>query len=206
MRDRNSDALLPDKGSDLIGHNGGPSMEPGTGWRRHCWRTAREALLPRLPIEVVRLRVKRAAAIGLDYRTYAGVRAATGEDVVALLFSSNALRILREGEALEAARRAKLIETKDVGRVVAAQPPLRPERLRVALAGQGVEFHHAAAAPPVTRTWGELRAEVLAMLKPGRFPADRVLLIGETACEREWLGAARLAGFLTSEQYFGGRS
>ena len=43
------------------GHNGGPSLEGGTSWRRHCWTQARERLLPTLPIEVVRLRVKRAA-------------------------------------------------------------------------------------------------------------------------------------------------
>ena len=40
-----------------IGHNGGPTLEPGFGWRRHCWTAARAGLLPTLPIEVVRLRV-----------------------------------------------------------------------------------------------------------------------------------------------------
>lgn len=25
----------------LIGHNGGPSVEPGEAWRRHCWTAAR---------------------------------------------------------------------------------------------------------------------------------------------------------------------
>ena len=62
-----------------IGHNGGPSMEGGVSWRKHCWSSARERLLPVLPVEVVRLRVKRARALGLDYRTYAGVRAALGK-------------------------------------------------------------------------------------------------------------------------------
>jgi hypothetical protein len=78
----------------MLGHNGGPSLDRGFGWRHHCWKTAREALLPNLPIEVVRLRVKRAAEIGLDYRTYASIRASSGHDVVAFLFSSNALRLL----------------------------------------------------------------------------------------------------------------
>ncbi len=62
-----------------VGHNGGPSMEAGASWRRHCWRAAREALLPVLPVEVVRLRVRRAAALGLDYRTYAGCGRPAGE-------------------------------------------------------------------------------------------------------------------------------
>lgn len=72
-----------------IGHNGGPDLT-GLGWRTHCWRQARETLLPTLPIEVVRLRVRRAAELGLDYKTYAGIRASTGHDLVAFLFSSNA--------------------------------------------------------------------------------------------------------------------
>ena len=67
-----------------IGHNNGPTMEGGAGWRRHCWTKAREELLPTLPLEVVRLRVKRAAELGLDYRAYASFRASTGHDVVAL--------------------------------------------------------------------------------------------------------------------------
>ncbi|WP_295074341.1 hypothetical protein [Tabrizicola sp.] len=45
-----------------LGHNGGPSLEGGVSWRKHCWSAARERLLPTLPIEVVRLRVKRAQA------------------------------------------------------------------------------------------------------------------------------------------------
>ncbi len=59
------------------GHNGGPTLEPGGAWRRHCWRKARADLLPHLPIEVLRTRVRRAGELGLDYRTYASVRAAT---------------------------------------------------------------------------------------------------------------------------------
>ncbi len=77
----------------LIGHNGGPGVEDGASWRRHCWAKARADLLPTLPIEVLRGRVRRARELGLEYKTYAGVRASTGHDVVAFLFSSNALRL-----------------------------------------------------------------------------------------------------------------
>ena len=44
-----------------IGYNGGPSLAGGVSWRKHCWSAARERLLPTLPIEVVRLRVKRSS-------------------------------------------------------------------------------------------------------------------------------------------------
>ncbi len=107
-----------------IGHNGGPTMEPGGSWRLHCWRKARTDLLPHLPIEVLRTRVRRAGELGLDYRTYASVRAATGHDVVAFLFSSNALRVLPPQTALPADRERKLASLVDCARIGLAQAPL----------------------------------------------------------------------------------
>ncbi|MGL4278870.1 MAG: hypothetical protein ACRCS0_00770, partial [Albidovulum sp.] len=98
------------------GHNGGPSLEGGVTWRAHCWRSARAALLPKLPVEVVRLRVKRAKEIGLDYRTYAGVRASTGHDLVAFLFSTNALRLLKDQDRMRADEAVKLAGLAGIGR------------------------------------------------------------------------------------------
>ncbi|EPX86252.1 hypothetical protein ruthe_01063 [Rubellimicrobium thermophilum DSM 16684] len=43
----------------------------------------------------MRLRAARGAGRGLSCRTHAGLRVATGCDVIALLFSTNALRLLR---------------------------------------------------------------------------------------------------------------
>ena len=60
-----------------IGHNGGPALAPAPGWQRHCWRRARADLLPVLPVEVIRNRVRRAAELGIDYRAYASIRAAS---------------------------------------------------------------------------------------------------------------------------------
>ena len=122
------------------GHNGGPGLDGGQSWRRHCWRAAREALLPKLPVEVIRTRVRRAGELGLDYRTYAGVRAQSGHDVIALLFSTNALRLLRDGDRMAAGDAARLAATCGVARLLAAQPPLDPERVSALLAGQGVEI------------------------------------------------------------------
>jgi hypothetical protein len=78
-----------------IGHNGGPSMEPGYGFRKVAWSKARRALLPSLPLEIVRVRVARAKRLGLPYRTYATIRATSGRDIVAFLFSGNALGLAR---------------------------------------------------------------------------------------------------------------
>ena len=183
-----------------IGHNGGPGVADGASWRAQCWRVARGELLPRLPIEVVRLRVKRAAEIGLDYKTYAGVRAATGHDIVAFLFSTNALRLLRDGQAIEADRAAKLVRLREVGRVLAVQPPIDCDRALVDLAAQGIAFDHADRAPVAAQNWGETRARLLAMLVPARLSADRVLVIGDTGLERGWAEAGRLAGYLPADR------
>lgn len=100
-----------------IGHNNGPSMEPGTSWRRHCWHRARRSLIGHMPIEIVRGQMARAREIGLDYKTYASLRAASGRDVVAFLFSTNALRLLRAQDALAPEIAAKLGQIHNCGRI-----------------------------------------------------------------------------------------
>jgi hypothetical protein len=182
----------------MIGHNGGPELDAPIAWRTHAWRQARESLLPTLPIEVVRLRVKRAAELGLDYRTYAGVRAATGRDVIGFLFSSNALRVLRAGEALPRDRMVRLMAIGGADRTALVQPPLLP-----VVAARDWPVEAAVAAPSATLSWPAMRDRVRDILRLRGLPADAVLVIGETALEREWAEAGKMAGFLTGERYFG---
>jgi hypothetical protein len=179
-----------------IGHNKGPSLDGGTAWRRHCWTAAREALLPALPVEVVRLRVRRARELGLDYKTYAGVRAATGHDLVAFLFSSNALRVTVMRPALPDDRAARLAALVDAGRIALTTAPLTPGTV---LAGTDV-LDGAYAAPGWLDAFGDqaraIRAAIMGL------PGDRVLLVGDHGLEREWCAAGRLAGYLSAERYF----
>jgi hypothetical protein len=186
-----------------VGHNRGPSLEPGQAWRRHCWTEARRALLPHLPLEVIRLRVRRAEAIGLDYRTYATVRATSSCDIVAFLFSSNALRLMRSGDRLPADRAEKLGALRDCGRAVLAHPPHDPARLAAAIeAAHAIRFDCVAPAPHFAAPWSAVRAGVLAALTPAGLPPRGVLLVGDTGFEREWSAAGRLAGYLPAERYF----
>ncbi len=179
-----------------IGHNGGPSLAGGVSWRKHCWAAAREHLLPTLPIEVVRLRVNRAKALGLDYKTYAGVRAATGHDVVAFLFSSNALRVSVLRPAMPEVRALKLAEVQ-CGRLALAVAPLTPGMVEVA----NPVLDGVHPAPYALAKFGEMREKVRAAL--GKLPSDRVILIGDQGLERDWCAAGRLAGYLPAERYFG---
>lgn len=188
------------------GHNGGPGLERGQSWRAQCWRAARAELLPKLPIEVVRLRVRRAAEIGLDYHTYAGVRAATGHDLIAFLFSNNALRLLRDGDRMQAAEAAKLAGLTGIARTVAVHPPLDPARMAAALAGQGVALDAAARAPGLADGWRATRVKLREIAAAVKAPTDRILVIGDTMMEAEWPGIARMAGYLPADRFFAART
>jgi hypothetical protein len=179
-----------------IGHNGGPSLEGGVSWRRHCWSAARGHLLPTLPIEVVRLRVKRAKELGLDYKTYAGVRASTGHDVVAFLFSSNALRVSVLRPAMPQDRVAKLAGIA-CGRLALAVAPLTPRMVEMA---NPILLDAAHPAPYALSGFGEMRDRLRAAL--GKLPSDQVILVGDLALERDWCATGRLAGYLSAPSYF----
>lgn len=180
----------------MIGHNGGPSVDRGASWRRMAWGQARAALLPVLPIEVVRLRVKRAQALGLDYKTYASVRAASGHDVVAFLFSSNALRVAPARMHLPDDRES-LLARVDCARILLATPPLAPDLVLAANPGRLDEGH---PAPFALARFAEAAGAIRSAL--GRIPGDRVVLVGDHTLEREWLVAGRLAAYLPAERYF----
>jgi hypothetical protein len=181
-----------------MGHNGGPTMEPGTSWRRHCWTRARRDLLPAMPLEVIGYRMKRAQELGLDYRTYAGVRATTGRDIVAFLFSSNALRLHRTS-VLPEAEAAKLAGLVDTARLAAVYRPLDPGAV---LQGNPGALDQAAVAPTVFDSWSDTRRALLALTRAARLPPDAVVVVGDTAPERDWCGTARLAGFVPAARFF----
>ncbi|MDN5785584.1 hypothetical protein [Pseudorhodobacter sp.] len=176
-----------------IGHNNGPTLEPGGSWRKHCWVQARKALLPHLPIEVLRGRLRRAAELGLDYSTYAGIRATTGCDVVAVLFSSNALR-LHNGKSAPPAIARKMAQTMAI-RTGLATDPLSPQAML-----QAAPLDAAFAAPAVHAGFSQTRNVVRTAL--GRTPADQTILIGAYGAEAEWTAGAPLAGYVEAAAYF----
>ncbi|MFV0383270.1 hypothetical protein [Paracoccus sp. (in: a-proteobacteria)] len=179
-----------------IGHNGGPQMR-SVAWQAHCWRAARQQLLPVLPIEVVRLRVRRAQALGLDYRTYAGIRATTGRDLVAFLFSSNALGVFRDGAPLPADCRDKLAGLA-AERHLGTAPGLDDAALARQIGADSV-LH----LPRFGQSWAAMRDQMKLWLHDRRLPGDAVLMIGETDHEREAMTAGGLAGFVSGNRYFG---
>lgn len=175
-----------------IGHNSRHDPQ-GYAGRLHLWRRARKALIrDRVPVEVVRTRVRRAAALGLDFDTYAGIRAGTGRDVVALLFSSSALGMLRRAE-LDARAAAKL------ARVAAQRGALVHAPVPVA-APDPLDW--AERAPSFTASPRAVRRSLSDTLRGRALPADAVLIVGATAVEREWVAAVRAAGWVHADRYF----
>ena len=177
-----------------LGHNGGPTLEGGTSWRRFVWTKARADLMPKLPLEVARRRVRRAAELGIDYKSYAGIRAATGRDIIALIFSDNALRLLREGQLPDEVS-AKLDALRNVDGLGMAHPPLTP----AAMAACHEVIRRAARAPGLSQSWRETRQSVLDLKQD--LPGDGVVVIGATSLERDWSEAGRLAGFLHADRF-----
>jgi hypothetical protein len=155
--------------------------------------------MPTLPVEVVRLRVRRAAELGLPYKTYAGIRASTGHDLIGFLFSNNALRVLREGQPLPVDRAGKLTGLVRTTCTGVAHKPVSATHLG-SLAG----LSGAHAAPAFSDSWAAMRDRMRVMITAEGHPADRFLIVGDTAFEREWAEAARTAGYLQAEQFFCG--
>lgn len=185
-----------------IGHNRGPAIDDGVAWRRHCWTVARAELLPHLPLEVIRLRVRRARQLGLDYRTYATAREVAGRDIVAFLFSSNALRLHRPDDTLPPDRALRLRAIEGAARTLLAHAPLDPARLAAALATEaGIPLAAAAPAPAYWAGWQETRRAVLAALPPN-LPRGGVMVVGAAPGESDWREAARLGSYLPADRYF----
>jgi hypothetical protein len=56
-----------------IGHNAGPPLDPGAGWRHFCWRKAHSRAWKTPPREIALARLARAEALGISYREYTSV-------------------------------------------------------------------------------------------------------------------------------------
>jgi hypothetical protein len=181
-----------------IGHNGGPELSGALGWRRYAWGRARADLLPVLPIEILRRRVIRAQELGLPYKTYAGVRAASGRDVIGFLFSSNALRLIRAGQALPADRMTRLSGLINADRTAVLQWPLTADDVAL------MPLDAAYPAPRSSKNWAAMRDQIRDILRDRQKPADGFLVVGETFLERDWAEAGKTAGFLTGARYFEG--
>ncbi len=183
------------------GHNNGPTMEAGFAFRKFSWRKARKDLLPTLPIEVLKTRVRRAAELGLPYKTYASVRASTGRDVVGFLFSNNALRVIAKHDMIPRERAEKLRQLNDTHLAALVHMPLSAADL--ARIAQDAQINlDTSQAPHFTARWSEIRTLARKPIRAAGLPLDGVLVVGDQTLERDWSEAGKLAGYLPADLYF----
>ncbi len=185
-----------------IGHN---SNARGQGWRRFAWKKARKELVAaRVPLEIVRIRVRRAQRLGLTYPQYASVLLGSGRDIVGFLFTVNGLqlRLLRRLEAPDHVA-TKLQFAPQSSRIVLSPQEEAPDAFRVELAeALSARIDIAAPAPAPSATWGAARRAVQQALAEAQMPADGVVMIGAGDEDALWADAAFLAKFIHSAEYF----
>lgn len=188
-----------------IGHNQGPPLDQNTGFRRIAWKKARTELMPRLPLEVVKRRVKRATELGLAYPDYASILLGTGRDIVGFLFTCDALGMrLSRSVALPSQVKKKLLSIERVDAMLAAENN-RPDSIVELLAVETpIHFTGVTRLPEPEATGDTGKAAIRAALDPLKLPGDAVVMVGTQTHERSWADAARLARFIPAERYFGG--
>ena len=184
-----------------IGHNQGPTLARGQMWRTFQWKRARAEAMPKaMPLMIVKMHVARAHALGLDYPTYAAVRKASGRDIMGLLFSSNALRVVRADQPHMPVERCRVLSAVEgAKRLALVHRPLHPAAIRLA----NPVLDAVDAAPKFTDSWGAMREHLGGVLTEQKLLGDQVLIIGDTAFERDWTTAARAAGYVEAARYFG---
>ncbi|WP_421749495.1 hypothetical protein [Cognatishimia sp.] len=151
-----------------------------------------------IPLSIVRMRMARAKELGMDYKTYAKVRQASGQDILALMFSSNALRIVGSGAKMPAAEDAALQSVRNAKKLSLVYPPNTPQ----SVLRENIPLDAADIAPYFTDSWSIMRQKVSRLIHEQRVPSGSVLVIGDAPLEHEWPVAAKAAGYLTSAEYF----
>lgn len=187
-----------------IGHNQGPPLQAEVSWRRYAWKKARQSLMPRLPLEVVRRRVKRARDLGLEYPVYASILLGTGRDILGFLFTCKSLgdHVAREGRLPGGVVR-KIETLHDVHTMLAVESGINAlEVVDSVRRNNAVVFSSSTSLPPYDQHWHQGRDAILRALTPMSLPSDAVVMIGAHKTEREWADAARLARFLPADRYF----
>ncbi len=189
--------------TSLIGHNKGPVS--GHGFRKVAWANARSELLGnKVPLQIVRMRVRRAAELGLSYPQYASVLMGTGRDITAFLFTVDGLQLrLRRELEMPGRVRDKLQGLTKADLLSFAPSGENPTEFRVELSEvAGVPFAHTGAEPATSASWADAKAAIRSVLDPAKLPGGAVIMVGTRPQEAEWAVAGKLARFLPSAEYF----
>ena len=178
-------------------------MEPGHGFRKLVWKKARARVIGKaMPLEVVRQRVRRAAALGLSYPDYAAIVFGSGRDIAAFLFTTESmgLRLLKRLEMSDPVQQ-RLSDLPGCTRlaIAPAGEPVEPFRLELEDVSR---LSFPGAGPTPGAGWKAAETAMRRALQSTRLPADSVVLVGTEAKEASWAEAGRLAKYLAHDRFF----
>ncbi len=185
-----------------IGHNSGAI---GASGRRCAWAKARKDLVgARIPLEIVRIRVRRAAALGLSYPQYASVLLGSGRDIVGFLFTVGGLQLSLSRELSTPTHvREKLHDVPKTARLALSPADESPDDFRKELGDAlSVRIDDADAEPLDPESWRQARAAIHTVLARNGLPADGVVMVGDSLQDASWADAAFLAKFIRTADYF----
>ena len=186
-----------------IGHNMGPPLFPVISWHIHTWRKAQKKAWKTPPMEVVRMRTRRARAMGLDYRTYTLILLDRGATPGALIFDLG----------------GTLLETGNGGIGVDGRGRIKPRRNAIeklkSLSGCKIfivadEANAAMAIEQFAALLGEAVCEfracpegkrddaISALVAAHKISPSTCVLVGESEP-----GSTAFGGFVPASEYFG---
>ena len=201
----------------LLGHNGGPPLPSAASWNAFCWRKAAARTHKTPSREVLAIRMRRAAELGLDYATYAAILADAGTTPRTLLvvLSRSLIAHGRFGPELaddgsfkmkrEAA--SKLAALSGPGVVlVAPAPAAGPAREAVttalAITVRAAGWRTTASGILPAGGAGETADWLRGLLSGCGASPRTTLLIADPDAHRYTVTRVRLAGVLAPERYF----
>ncbi|MEQ8816885.1 MAG: hypothetical protein RLO51_13740 [Thalassobaculum sp.] len=173
-----------------IGHNNGPPM--ATRWGLHVWKRAHAKAWENPAPEVVQMRLRRAAELGLSYRQIASIVMECGRAPAAIVFTLDALAAPGAAERLRALVKPKLL-------AVGFDPDGSAEARLCALRDAG------GVRLAGWRTVGNrmaLASGLHDLLTENGVAPQATLLVGAVEADRALATRARLAAFLRADAYF----
>ena len=164
---------------------------------------SRKALIrKRMPIEMVRTRIKRARELGPEYPQYASILLGSGHDVVGFRFTVDGLQLRKWLEMPESVQE-KMQGLERVSLMGFAPSGEDADAFRCEVSDvAGVPFVGAAPEAEGPLGWSAARAAVRAVLDPLKLPSDAVVMIGTRDHEAQMAEAAKMARFIASDAYF----
>ncbi len=182
-----------------IGHNSqAPDPLQVIAWRRVI------AKRPRVSPMIARIRKERATELGMSYADYAAVRAVSGRDLSAMVFSPRSLG-LRLGRRLSLPDQTadQLANVRNCHLLCLCPPEEEPPAFAEELTEvSGAQFRVAAPLPEPGASWSALRDVIRSLLDPVHLSGSAALMIGDGRTERALCAAGRLADCLSAARYF----